>query len=280
MKACYETETLQMEITNHCPNSCSNCTRFCGHHYKPYFMDLDFFKHAVDCSCDSPNFLGLMGGEPLLHPDFTQMCEYIQTKKPKEKRALWTGLPSGYEEYAPIICETFEHILINDHTREDIYHGPILVQSQEIIEDRDELFMAVNHCWLQEAWSSSINPNGAFFCEIAASLSILLDEPAGWPIRPGWWKRTPKDFTEQIEKFCPQCGIALSLPRRSSVEGIDDISPGMLEKLQGKSRKVDHGKYQVSDLQIEQNPKQMAAYKDPVYRQKAARRHATEFCWL
>ena len=273
MKACYETETLQMEITNHCHHSCSNCTRLCGHHYKPYYMDLGFFKQAVDCSCESPNFLGIMGGEPLLHPEFEKMCEYAAMKKPKDKLALWTGLPPGYEHYADVICDTFGHILINDHSRDDVYHGPVLVAAEEIIPDRPELFVAVNHCWLQEAWSSSINPKGAFFCEIAASLSILLEGSMGWPVEPGWWKRTPKDFTAQIEEYCPQCGIALSLPRRASVEGIDDVSPGMIKKLEGRSRRIDRGQYRISDLKLVREPEPMASYKDPVYRQRTAARY-------
>jgi hypothetical protein len=236
-------------------------------------MDLDYFKHAVDCSYDSPNFLGLMGGEPLLHPDFERMCEYIQDKKPKEKRALWTTLPDGFEHNADIICETFGHILINDHTGPEIYHAPVLVAAEEVITDRQELFMTLDHCWLQEAWSSVVNPKGGYFCEIAAALALLLDGSDGWPIEPGWWKRTPKDFKEQIEEFCPQCGIGLSLSRRSSNDDVDDISAGMVEKLKGKSRRVDKGKYQVSDLKIIQQPEQMAAYKDPVYRQKVAARY-------
>jgi len=272
MKGCYEVETLQLEITNHCINSCSNCSRFCGHHYEPYFMDFEYFKYAVDCSCDSPNFLGFMGGEPLLHPDFEKMCEYVQDRKPREKLALWSTLPKGYEKYADVICETFGNILINDHSKY-IYHAPILVQSQELIRDRKDLFIVTNHCWLQEHWSSSINPKGAFFCEIAASLSILLGGSDGWPVEPGWWKRVPKDFKEQIEEFCPQCGIPIDFERRVSSDGRDDISPEMVEKLRGKSRKVDTGKYVVSNMRVVENPSPLGKYKDREFREKIAKRY-------
>jgi hypothetical protein len=200
------------------------------------------------------------------------MCLYIQNRKPKEKLALWTTMPKGYEKYADIICETFGNILINDHSKY-IYHAPVLVQSQELIKDREDLFIVTNHCWLQEHWSSSINPKGAFFCEIAASLSILLGSGDGWPVEPGWWKRTPKDFKWQIEEFCPQCGISIDFERRISKDGRDDISPCMVEKLRGKSRKVDTGKYVVSDMRVVENPSPLGKYKDLKYRQEIARRY-------
>ena len=47
----------------------------------------------------------------------------------------------------------------------------------------------------------------------------------------------------------------------------------MLEKLKGKSKRVDRGKYQISDLKLVENPQQMASYKDYSYRQKIAARY-------
>jgi hypothetical protein len=38
MRPLAEMATIQIDITNACPNRCSNCTRFCGHR-PPYFME-------------------------------------------------------------------------------------------------------------------------------------------------------------------------------------------------------------------------------------------------
>ena len=46
-------------------------------------------------------------------------------------------------------------------------------------------------CWIQNLWSASITPKGAFFCEVAAAMDMTLNGPGGWPIEPGWWKRKP-----------------------------------------------------------------------------------------
>jgi hypothetical protein len=265
-------DTIQIEITNACINECSNCTRFVGH-ARPYHMDVNTFEQAVESMVDYPKMTGIMGGEPLLHPKFEQFCKYLQDKIPKEQLGLWTCLPKGYEYLRHIICDTFGNIFINDHSRNDIYHCPILVASEEIFTDSTDLFLATEHCWIQEAWSAAINPKGAFFCEIAASMSILFNGSYGWPVEKGWWKRTSKDFKEQREEFCPKCGAALPLERRISTEKIDDISPKNYDRLKDKSIKIKKGLYQISDLKLIHQPQQMAAYKNPTYRARIASRY-------
>jgi hypothetical protein len=272
MRSIIRVDNIQIEITTACMYECSNCTRFCGHK-EPYYMSFDQFKEAINSMEGYPKLIGIMGGEPLLHPDFEKMCRYALTKFPKEKLGLWTTFPKGYEKYREIICETFYHIFLNDHTRDDIYHHPPLVAIEEVISDRNVMWNMIDKCWAQEAWSPSINPKGAYFCEIAASLSMLFDEGEGWKIEPGWWWRTVKDFTSQIEQWCPRCGFACSLPRRSSREIVDDISPKNLERLKGKSYKIDRGEYVISDLKMVDNPEQMASYKDLQYRNGIANRY-------
>lgn len=49
--------TIQIDITNACTHQCSNCTRFCGHHRKPFFMDLETFQRAVDSLADFPRYI-------------------------------------------------------------------------------------------------------------------------------------------------------------------------------------------------------------------------------
>ena len=69
---------IQIEITNACMHKCSNCTRFCGHHKKPFFMDFKDFQKAVDSLKDFSGVVGVMGGEPTLHPRFKEIVKYIK----------------------------------------------------------------------------------------------------------------------------------------------------------------------------------------------------------
>jgi hypothetical protein len=236
-------------------------------------MSFDQFKEAVDSMVGYPKMVGIMGGEPLLHPQFEEFCEYALSKIPRAQLGLWTSFPKGYEKYREVICKTFKHILLNDHTRDDINHHPFLVAIEEVVPDRNKMFSMINDCTFQLSWSASINPRGAWFCEIAASMSMLFEEGEGWKVEPGWWWRQPWDFKEQVEKFCPKCGGAVSLPRRKSIEILDDISPRNLERLKGKSRKIDKGEYVVSDLKTVTEMEPLASYKDFLYRNNIALRY-------
>lgn len=274
MRPLADMDTIQIEVTNACIYSCSNCTRFCGHYRKPYMMSVEQFKEAVDSLVDFPHMVGVMGGEPLLHPKFEELCGYISSRIPPERTGLWTSLPDGYEDYREVIVRTFGNIFINDHKRDDIYHWHVLVGAEEVCPDRDYMWYLIHHCWLQNSWSASINPNGAWFCEIAGAMSILFDRKAtAWKVEKGWWKRTPRDYNEQMDEFCRYCGCAMPLPKRRSVDQIDDISPENLLRIRDTSPKIKKGLYQVYTGGLCMDDTPMAAYKDMNFRQAAARRY-------
>jgi hypothetical protein len=274
MRSLVDMDTIQIEITNACHQSCSNCTRFCGHHEHPFFMKPEEFDKALASMEGYPRMIGMMGGEPLLHPFFEQYCKKMREMFPKNQLGLWSSFPNGFERYGPLIAETFGHVFPNDHARPDIYHQPLLVGAKEVMVHDYEAYYLIDKCWVQNAWSASINPNGAFFCEIAAAWSTLVNG-TGWAVEPGWWWRTPKDFTEQIETYCLRCGGAMPLQRRASIEGIDDISPENFELLKDKSRKIKMGRYKIHNCETIPEKQQfpMAAYKDEQFRDNIVRRY-------
>ena len=69
MLAVRDKYTIHIEITNACTNECANCTRFVGHHKKPYYMDLETIENALDSLEGFQQYIGIMGGEPTKHPD-------------------------------------------------------------------------------------------------------------------------------------------------------------------------------------------------------------------
>jgi hypothetical protein len=317
-------DTIQIELTSACVLRCSNCTRMCGTHKVPFFMEPELFRSAIDSlveySQQPQAIVGFMGGEPLLHPQFEEFCGYALTKIPREKLGLWSTFPAGgkYPAYREVICKTFGSILLNDHSREDILHAPVLMAAEEYfrkpcdrcsgsgkrhlsemagdgpgqtvpcsgcegkgtITDDVNLFAAIDNCWVQNTWSASINPKGAFFCEVAAALSDLFDGPPGWAVEPGWWKRTSKDFKEQMDYACRMCGAAMPLTRiRNSQDPKDDVSAGNLERLKAiGSRKVAHGEFALRetfefDQRLVNNTYPNQTYKDEEYRKGIAARY-------
>lgn len=279
MRSPSKMDTIQIEVTNACVLECSNCTRFVGHK-TPFFMSFDQFKEAIDSFAEFQGIVGIMGGEPTLHNEFPRFCEYALSVRPRERLGLWSVFPDKekYRNYREIICKTFGNILLNDHTRPDIMHGPILVGIEEVVKDEADMYAFIDDCWVQNTWSASVNQKGAFFCEVAAAMSVLFDGPRGWDVTPDWWKRTPKDFKDQIEQYCRKCGCAMPLQRRSSQDERDDISPLNLERLQGVSKKVRDGKYVLSEFKMDQSLLQnkmypAQTYKDAQYRQGIAARY-------
>ena len=261
--------TIQIDITNACNKACSNCTRFCGNHRKPFYMDYETFTRAVESLEGFEGVIGVMGGEPTLHPEFERFVLYLQNRfgkfnKPnrmiypqnsfiKEIRrrecesyrkstlsngsiilrnhgvGLWSNMGKTYGKYYEMIQDTFQVQYLNDHINPS-YHQPGLFSRKDLgITDKEWIPMR-NACWIQNEWSATVTPKGAFFCEIAGALDMLFDGPGGWKIEPGWWKRKPEDFSDQLH-WCEICGFALDTFMRNADDEQDDVSPTLYEKL-------------------------------------------------
>lgn len=250
MKAIYDMKLIQLEITNACHVKCANCTRFVGHHRDPFFMDLDTVVKGLDSLEGYKGNIGLMGGEPTLHPDFAEICKIYQKMIPnKRRRELWT---SGFkwDEYKTLIEETFDNDLIayNDHSSPDGEHQPLLVAAEDIVENEELMWDLIDNCWVQTRWSASITPRGCFFCEVAAAMDHLYDGPGGYPIEKGWWNKKPEDFVEQVGWYCPKCSGAIPLKKRSDKGEKDLISKGTAARLEKiKSPKFMQGKVEIYD---------------------------------
>jgi len=277
VKSPKEMNIIQIEITNACSLSCSNCTRFCGHHEEPFFMDFDTFKNAVDSMNGFKGTVGIMGGEPTLHPEFERFSDYFREnfgagkvqnefktptkdfvkyivdnafnyEDPKHtKRGLWSSVGRNYYKHFEVIQKTYSYQALNDHINPSFHQTLMLTRKELGIPDK-EWYRLRDNCWIQKYWSASISPKGAFFCEVAAALDYLFKGPGGWKIEKGWWEREPKDFGSQLE-WCEYCSACLPAPKRDARQETDDMSPEWAKRLQEvNSPKFKKGKYQIFDV--------------------------------
>jgi hypothetical protein len=230
-------------------------------------MNFDTFKRAVDSLDGYLGIRSIMGGEPTLHPEFERFIRYLGSKFPpriSENRLIYpqrefietihrielesvqyindgveridvvgagmfSNMGASYKKYYEVIGDMLPFQGLNDHMN-PIYHQSALITRKDMGIPDDEWRKLRDACWLQNEWSAGITPKGAFFCEMAGVLDMLFDGPGGWLIEPGWWKREPKDFGEQL-RWCELCGFALDTFTRNSAEEIDDVSPTMYEML-------------------------------------------------
>lgn len=248
----YKSWLIQIDITNSCIFRCANCTRFVGHTKKPYFMDLADIEKAIDSLEGYQGGIGIIGGEPTMHPQFPEICELLHRKVSPYKCGLFT---SGHKwgEYKKLIKKTFKFaVSYNDHSNPEQKHQPVWVAIDDVIEDKELMWRLIDKCWIQESWSPAINPKGAFFCEIAAAQDLLLDGPGGYPVEKGWWIKEPADFRDQVERSCRQCGAALPMECSANIGGPDTISPSNLKRLQEiESPLVKNGNYELFDKRMD-----------------------------
>lgn len=255
MKKISEMKIIQIDVTNACIHRCANCTRFCGHHQKDFYMDFETFKKAVDSLEEYKGCVGMIGGEPTLHPEFEKFADYIKEKrlgkdetmgrKPiydmqsyilenltffeKHRTGLWSSLNRQYYKHYETIQNSFGSQNLNDHDNK-CEHQALLMPRKELGISDKEWIEKRDACWIQNTWSATITPKGAFFCEVAGSLDMLFNGPGGWEVTKDWWRRDIKDYGEQLH-WCELCSGCLDVPQRVSNDERDDITPKMFEKL-------------------------------------------------
>lgn len=253
---------ITIEITNACHLSCTHCTRHVGHHRKPFFMSPEYFRKAVESILDSPCRVGVMGGEPTMHPQFLQILDILEELVPDRMRRDFWSAGFKFGVYRDRIYDVFakERITYNDHLSYDGRHTPLLIAINDVVDDPELRAHLIENCSFQEHWSASITPKGGFFCEIAASLDWLMEGPGGYDISDRrWWDRSPAQFADQVERYCGMCSGAIPMPAdwsddRGGRDGLvkEAISASNVERLKALgSPKVAKGRYEVWDRKID-----------------------------
>ena len=252
-----------IDITNHCPQSCAYCTRGTRHIRRDqlFHMTLEQVEQALISYVGKPGDVGIIGGEPLVHPQFTEICKLIQKYFPRAwpgnggatagmcMTRIWSaGVPHGlWERYYPLIVETFGGLQINVHTPEKLstcQHQPSTLAVGEVCDKKTADYL-IDHCWVPKGWCSTVNNKGAFFCEMAAGIDAITDGPGGWPVEPGWWKRTQAEYKDQRDRYCHLCGLCLPQKREVMNSQREKFTPKLYQLY------VDHKLPKMSEKDVE-----------------------------
>ncbi len=207
-----------IDITNICGMGCLYCSRYDRHirDDQRYFMGNDEIERAVRSLKGWPSRIGIVGGEPTMHPHFPEVCELLRRIEVRRRLVLFTAGGRRYRQFHREIKETFSYVVYNEHNprqREVCRHQPTTIAIGDLVKDEAYRNQLIDNCWVQHQWCPVINRKGGFFCEIAASLDFLLDGPGGYPVEPGWWQKKPPEFQDQVDRSCHLCGMAVPFER-------------------------------------------------------------------
>lgn len=283
---------LQICVTRACDLACFNCTQGSNLRGRPMHMKPEQFKEAVDSLEGYFGVVGVFGGNPAISPHFAEYCEILASSwVPKEQRGIWCNHPRGKGE---LMRRTFNPAVsnLNVHLKQEAYaefartwpesqrylkghdtdsrHAPVFVSMQEMIPEEQERWRLIANCDINREWSAYIGTfRGelrAWFCEIAGSQARLNENnpeypDTGLPVTPGWWRKSMKDFAEQVRFHCHRCGVPLRGYGQKAVDGIaeqcsSEYQDVYLPKIKGRDVQVVKKR---EDLQ-EQGLRRMTAY--------------------
>jgi len=251
-----------IDITNLCGGDCAYCTRFRRHIRKDQFfsMTLNEIDRALESYHNWPSLVGIIGGEPLLHPQFEEVCRLCSKHFPRQKLHLFTSEKKKFIQYKLLISETFGHIAFNEHNdfqKTICLHQPNLISCADVCPTEEYKKKLIDECWVQSKWCPTISKKGAFFCEIAYGWDLILDGPGGWPVEYQWWKKNPEDFQDQVKKYCERCGMIIPMKRDIMSIEKEKISRGNYElfkqhnlpRIEEEDIEIIDGKFTIEEIE-------------------------------
>ncbi len=240
-------------ITNTvCDRRCLYCSRFRRHipDNKLWNLPLSTLEAALLSVRDYGKTIKFLGGEPLLHPKFEQMCLMIRDILPTQNLHLLTSGGKYWDKYYDLIYKTFDYIALNKHSKEQYdkcRHQPITVAVSDAVPDERVRQILIDNCWTDRTWCPVINIHGLYFCEIAAAIDDLLYDGANaWKVTPQWWLRDEQDNTQR--HLCQLCGMCLPMERELISTRNEKISPGLLAMYNERGLPLHH--YEIFDKQF------------------------------
>lgn len=241
-------QIICVDVTNKCDLACSNCTRLLQNQEKKWEMSPENFRIALRSLKNFKGIIAMIGGNPCVHTKFAELCKIFQEEIPDQRqRGLWTN---NIFKHSEIIEETFGGLNLNPHNMDRAigalkllydkmviqrgynggfyvghsHHAPILTAVKDLYEP-EQMWDKIASCDVNREWSASIVQNNgnlrAYFCEVAASFDLARGEDHGLPVTEDWWVRPITDFSSQIKKFCPGCGVSARLKGHMDHEETD-----------------------------------------------------------
>lgn len=228
---------LQIWVTRACDRDCFGCTQGANLRANTGQITPTQFEIACYSLRDYFGIVGLLGGNPALHPQFEELCQILAKYIPKHRCGLWCNNLIGKGAAARKAFSP-AHSNLNVHLEPKAYaeirrtwpearpfglhgesrHSPPFVALQDLVPTEQERWDYIVDCDINKYWSAMIcvfrDELRGYFCEIAAAQAMLHQHEPDYPdlgllIEDGWWRKPMSDFAAQARYHCHACGVPL-----------------------------------------------------------------------
>lgn len=255
MRPPHSMHIICIDVTNKCDLACSNCTRLLENQDAFWDMTPENFRLALQSLKQYPGIIAMIGGNPCMHPKFEELCQIFAEEIPeKNRRGLWTN---NFFKHKALAEKTFGVFNLNTHgdsrASESMQsmkgrswyheghseHSPLLTAMKDLFDERT-MWEKIPECDINLNWSAAIVQNQGelryYFCEVAAAFDLARGEDHGFPLKENWWLDSIRLYADQIQHFCPGCGVPAKIQGPLDVEEIDMYTISN-EKIALKGRK-------------------------------------------
>lgn len=255
-------DTIQIVITRSCDLfRCSNCTQLLPFRTDALHMTPAVFRAALRSLEGWPGIRGIFGGNPVLHPQFPELCAILVEEVPDQaQRGIWTN---GLRKHGALVREVFYprgRFNLNAHADREAaagfdrwlpgrmiptsrdrpsWHSPILLHWRDVGLTPAAWVAAREACDINRSWSAAIFERDAapfaYFCEVGGALDGIRGTNHGIPAVPGWWRYRIDQFGDQVSGCCDAgCGIPLRRLGHLDTDQTYDYSAAFLPLVDGK----------------------------------------------
>jgi len=234
---------IQIWITRACDKSCFNCTQASNFGGNPGMITPENFEKAVISLKDYHGVVGMIGGNPCLHPKFEQLCDILAQHIPSVRRGLWSNNPL---DKGAICRRTFNPAFsnLNVHLDADAYarfkrdwpecqpvglttdskHSPVWGSMLDLTDlPEEERWRRISQCDINHNWSGMYGQFRGelrwWFCEIAAAQAMLRQHQPDYPDtglkldgdyggrQP--WQLSMSEYADQVRWHCQRCLVPM-----------------------------------------------------------------------
>lgn len=85
---------VEIVTTTYCNLHCKDCANLISHYERPYHIDFDLIIHSLNKLLklfDRIEIIGILGGEPFLYPNLTELIDYLCNEEKIEKVRIVTN---------------------------------------------------------------------------------------------------------------------------------------------------------------------------------------------